>query len=338
MTLQIAVLLGALLNGQESAGTTRATCPDNMDLVPAMRCTFSVGSHSFDLDGAGRLRRLSGPGGPREVRVPVPHGTIYPAHFAAFENDLLLVYESGDLEGGAGVVARLDGKTLAVKWHLPLPAFNVSLGTIEGNRLYLGMLGGVAAIDLDRGTFVWKHNGLYDHATFRFNDFKRPVVGPVDVMFFENRESPNHISVNKQSGEMRVAGPYRWPIVRPFFSGLDASPAFYVECRNDTGRAISSADNRWAWAPGQLEIDEELFKPTGGAIGPGLSSPIEPGGIWNGIITLRQSASAVTPAVKFGAHVRSGKPILLSEGRHTIRVKCGERWSEPHVFYWEKSQ
>jgi hypothetical protein len=125
------------------------------------------------------------------------------------------------------------------------------------------------------------------------------------------------------------------PRITPFFSRTNDSPAFYVECRNETGSSVSSASAIWAWAANHLRIDGTPFVESGGIIGPGLSTQIEPGGTWRGIVTLHQSTPDFSPAVAFGANTRGGRIAPLSPGRHTIAVQCGDQWSDDHVFYWE---
>ena len=109
------------------------------------------------------------------------------------------------------------------------------------------------------------------------------------------------------------------PRITPFFSGSNAAPAFFVECRNG-GRRVPSSSNIWAWAPDHLRVDGKPFVETRGIIGPGLSSSIEPGETWRGIITLHQASGADAPAVAFGAHVRGGRVVPLSAGRHSLAV------------------
>ena len=125
------------------------------------------------------------------------------------------------------------------------------------------------------------------------------------------------------------------PEIRPYFSRVDESPAFYVECRNNTGGAVSSAAEIWPWAPGRLRLDGNVLVESGGIIGPGLSVMIAPGGMWRGIIALRQSREGFTAPAQFGANVRGGRVVPLDSGRHTIAIRCGERWSEDYAFYWE---
>jgi hypothetical protein len=125
------------------------------------------------------------------------------------------------------------------------------------------------------------------------------------------------------------------PSITPLFTRVDESPAFYVECRNDTGRAVSSSADIWPWAPSRLRIDGRPFVESGGIIGPGLSVTIEPGGVWRGIIALRQSRDGFSAPVRFGANVRGGRIVPLTTGRHAIAVRCGEIWSADFAFFWE---
>jgi len=125
------------------------------------------------------------------------------------------------------------------------------------------------------------------------------------------------------------------PTLVPFFSRVDEAPAFFVECRNNTTTAIPSNSDVWPWASGRLRIDGQPFVDRGGVIGPGLSSAIEPGGMWRGIYPLRQSREGYNAPTNFGANVRSGVIVPLIPGRHTIAVKCGETWSDGYAFYWE---
>ena len=125
------------------------------------------------------------------------------------------------------------------------------------------------------------------------------------------------------------------PTVTPFFSRVDKAPAFYVECRNNTGRAVSSAADTWPWAPGHLRIDGKPFVESGGIIGPGLSTPIKAGATWRGIIALHQSNEGYSPPVRFGANVRGERVAPLSPGRHTISVRCDGVWSDDYVCFWE---
>jgi len=59
------------------------------------------------------------------------------------------------------------------------------------------------------------------------------------------------------------------------------------------------------------------------------------GETWWGILAIRQSSGSFTPAVKFGALVREARDLPVTEGKHTIAVRCGGVWSDDFIFYRE---
>lgn len=124
------------------------------------------------------------------------------------------------------------------------------------------------------------------------------------------------------------------PHIAPFFDRIDEGPAFFVECLN-TGRAkVSSASSLWPLGTGSIKVDENLID-FGNFSGPGLSTNVEPGQSWRGIIVLRQSQMSFFPAVNFGALVRSALLHPMAAGEHAISVQCQGVWSDEFSFYWE---
>ena len=188
--------------------TIAADCLPEFD--PSQPCRFRAFDAEFQVHASGLCKRVSGDGAPVEVCLPLARNSrIDRVLYAEFEDDLLLVYEVSDGESGWGTVVRLARRSLTLKWRLNLPSFNISLGTIENARLYQAGLGFVAAIDLRRGKFVWKHTGLYDQQRQSFNAFLRPdVIGP-EVIFRENpiedaAGSPRLIRVVKGTGKISL--------------------------------------------------------------------------------------------------------------------------------------
>jgi hypothetical protein len=123
------------------------------------------------------------------------------------------------------------------------------------------------------------------------------------------------------------------PRIAPFFDRIDGGPAFFVECLNTGTAKVSSASPLWPVETG-IRVDGSLID-FGNFIGPGLSTDVEPGELWRGIIALRQSQSNFFPVVKFGALVRSALLHPLDAGEHTISVQCQGQWSDEFRFYWE---
>jgi hypothetical protein len=126
------------------------------------------------------------------------------------------------------------------------------------------------------------------------------------------------------------------PRIVPFFDRIDDGPAFFVDCRNTSGTKVSSAASIWPnWGTRTLRMDGSLIIDTGNSLGPGLTTDIEPGQSWRGIIVLRQTEGRYFPAVKFGALRRITRVQPLTAGRHTIAVQCDGIWSDDFEFYWD---
>jgi len=186
--------------------TTAAVCSpaDSTETV----CRFSVLDRRCEVHAAGQLN--CEPEDPRPARVRLPlddDELIEQVLYASFRGDLLLVLERHDPEAGAGTVLLLDGRSLAIRWLVKLPAFNLSIGTIENTILYQAGLGLVAAIDLERGRVVWQHSGLYEARSQAFNSFLAPEVRPSEVLFTEQRSphpgtAPRTIRVERASGRI----------------------------------------------------------------------------------------------------------------------------------------
>ena len=132
-------------------------------------------------------------------------------------------------------------------------------------------------------------------------------------------------------------GPPVPPVVTPFFlsRNVEEGPAFMIECRNTTGAPVSSGSMSWALDEDDFRIDGTVLEPRG-RMGPGLASEIPPGGVWRGIVELRQAEPRTFHAVALGANTRGTIVVPLTAGRHTIAVRCGDRWSADVPFYWER--
>jgi len=133
--------------------------------------------------------------------------------------------------------------------------------------------------------------------------------------------------------------PQSKPAVTPMFMsrGVDGGPAFFIECRNTTNAPVSSGSPAWARSRSAVRLDGTVLEESsGGLIGPGLTTDIQPGAMWRGIIELPQSEFGQSSAVALGANVRAPLIVPLNTGRHTIAVRCSDVWSDDVAFYWEK--
>src|SRR5215469_12179951 len=81
------------------------------------------------------------------------------------------------------------------------------------------------------------------------------------------------------------------PQISPFFDRLDDGPAFFVECRNTSGQALSSGAVVWTEA---LRIDGTVIPEPRWREMPGLRMDVARGETWRGILALRQSNGSFT--------------------------------------------
>lgn len=129
------------------------------------------------------------------------------------------------------------------------------------------------------------------------------------------------------------------PTLKPMFMSrvVDGGPAFFAECRNTTNLAVSSGSQVWVLSRSAVRIDGAVLDELpGGRIGPGLTTDIQPGGTWRGIIELRQSTGGTSWQVALGANTRMPILVPMNVGLHTIAVRCSGVWSGDVAFYWER--
>jgi outer membrane protein assembly factor BamB len=125
--------------------------------------------------------------------------------YTSYENDLILVFltEKGDF--GGGQVVRIDGNQFEPKWALEFPGPNIGQPILNNDDLYITSFGFIGKIDLNSGTFLWQHDGLYDSETEDFNYFKMPILDGEKAIFqggnfFAN--CPERLVVNESTGEI----------------------------------------------------------------------------------------------------------------------------------------
>ena len=94
--------------------------------------------------------------------------------FMRFQADPVFLYQQTDNEGASGWVARLDAAGLKVKWSVRVPGFNFGYAFLHGSDLYVACFGFVGKLDLSTGTYIWRHDNLYQ--TEGFNAFERPQL------------------------------------------------------------------------------------------------------------------------------------------------------------------
>jgi hypothetical protein len=132
--------------------------------------------------------------------------SIERVYVSEYEENVVLVYEVGDPETGAGVAARLEQPSMRARWQTEFPAFNVGQPLRDGAHLYLTGIGFVAKLDLRTGQFVWRQRRLYGRAgEGTFNAFGPPEVSGDAVLFREKTDGdrpPKTVRVHRRTGKL----------------------------------------------------------------------------------------------------------------------------------------
>jgi hypothetical protein len=205
--LFVPFLIAASAGISRAGATTLTESACNAPLVVAP-CHFSTDGAQYDLSPHGHVHK-SAPGAvDLTLQLPLNGAVVDRVLYARYAGDMILICELDDGESGSGLIVRLDSQLLP-KWHLQFPTFNLFVGALEDRFLYQAGLGTVAKIDLERGTFVWKRQGLYDSKLHSFNSFIEPEVVADEVVFREQvspqqKRAAHLIRVNKLTGQMKT--------------------------------------------------------------------------------------------------------------------------------------
>ncbi len=167
---------------------------------------FSIADFSFRILANGRGTRTGGglPVRTFNLRPPKDFRLDRVIYHAQYQDDILFICEITDDEAGGGFIARLDGRTLKMKWKRIIPAFNVGQGLVEGNYVYVTGIGFIGKINLESGAYVWRHDDLYRNSAF--NSFELPEIIGNATVFRESeiyyRQRVAVVQVDKQSGRI----------------------------------------------------------------------------------------------------------------------------------------
>ena len=134
------------------------------DEVEPSHFEFSTLSYSYRILRNGGGRRTGGPSPARPFNLRLSRHLPYLDSFiyhAQYLDDILLICGVTNYDYGVGFIARLNGRTLRIKWKRDIPSFNVGQGLIEGKHAYVTAIGFTGKIDLDSGGYVWEHDDLY---------------------------------------------------------------------------------------------------------------------------------------------------------------------------------
>ena len=98
----------------------------------------------------------------RRFNLRLESGELGRVYFHEYGGRLLLVCEADDGEGGWGFVTLLEQPTMRARWRQTFPASEVGRPLRDGRHLYVTGNGFVGRLDLDTGTFDWRHADLED--------------------------------------------------------------------------------------------------------------------------------------------------------------------------------
>jgi hypothetical protein len=125
------------------------------------------------------------------------------------------------------------------------------------------------------------------------------------------------------------------PGIIPAFTPRESSPAFVVECHNDSRSAVPWPTIR------TIRLDGNERELVGGIAGsligtPGERIEVAPGGTHRVLFVLGAGTATTSssPGQGFGARVRQGWVLPITPGRHRLAVDCLGRWSDEIAFVW----
>lgn len=173
---------------------------------------FERGGYRYRVAAHGAGRRTQAGAGeqaarPRLFNLRLAGGDrITHLYFAEHDGNILLACEVSDAETGAGLVVRLEQPSMRALWRAELPAFNLGPPLRDGGHLYLTALGFAAKLELEAGTFLWRHGSLYGRAgEGTFNRFGPPELDGPAVVFREADvagRAPKSLRVHRRTGKI----------------------------------------------------------------------------------------------------------------------------------------
>jgi len=170
---------------------------------------FTIGSCKYKIPITDKASRICGSKKKEEFNVPVQEGANVwiRLEYLPYKGDIILIYDTQNDrdDWGAGMVTRLDGKSLDPKWDAEILGFNTCPCLREGSYLYVTGSSFIGKLDLDRGKYVWSHR--FQNKLSFLNSFILPKINDDKVIFTEdtsnNAERTAHsFIVDKKSGKL----------------------------------------------------------------------------------------------------------------------------------------
>ena len=216
-SVQISLMLIALLLvpahlvAEESTQPVRASSAEGIGGPLPSQFRFNLDECTYLIEQNGNGSRKCKGEAAHKFRVPLgKKGEVVwlSVSFLPYAKDLILVYDiQNDQEDYASAsVARLDGTTLKIKWRLTMNP-NSCPCVRETASLYVAAWGFVGKIDLDKGRYVWSHEGK-KKGFGDIESFNTLRIEGNDVLFVAKRDqtADRAIRVDRTTGRLVSSG------------------------------------------------------------------------------------------------------------------------------------
>jgi hypothetical protein len=176
---------------QEASAIGSDGKPIVIDGDPGYSFRFMIGDTGYLISDHGSVVQEKSSSKPKfRLSLPSDMWISGPVFFASYGGDFLILYEISDAEDGSGEMARIDGKTFAVKWTADVVAFNVAPGLISQDIAYVASSGFIGAINLTSGHYDWCVKDLYQGNNI-FVAFDAPKIRAGSVIAVQDEMSRN---------------------------------------------------------------------------------------------------------------------------------------------------
>ena len=180
---------------------------------PCFLMEESKGPCLYDIDGRDYLIHTNGKISLIDTDITV--NITLPEYFQiegvkheTYEGDILFNFSIRNCDSASTMIVRLASDNLKIKWQTEFIAFNSSQMLIDEGAVYVAGIGTIAKIDINSGSIVWEHDGLYERDSQAFNSFIKPRRDGDLIIFEENKVATakyfgiRKIIVNRVSGEI----------------------------------------------------------------------------------------------------------------------------------------
>jgi hypothetical protein len=130
---------------------------------------------------------------------------IEKAYLHQLDDNLLVYYTETDSEVAGSKVELINRKTGWVIYTNDIWGFNLGQPIIKGKKSYVTSIGFVGKLDLKTGKYDWKHNNLYDHQKYSFNNFDSISIGLDTVAFISvhhKNKTTDKVLVADKTGQL----------------------------------------------------------------------------------------------------------------------------------------